>query len=166
MSDLKSLMTGTARLTLGVAESLTCGRLQSKVGAISGASNFFLGGVTAYCLEQKVRLLGVDRAQAIACNCVSARVAEQMARGACTLFGADVGVATTGYAEPSAEWNVEDPFAWWAIARRLEGGDFAVVSARDSFPGLDRVLVQERVAQAAYDALVESLRATAAGRTR
>ena len=64
MSDLKNLMLREPRLTLAVAESLTCGRLQARIGAISGASEFFLGGMTAYSLEQKVRHLGVDRAAA------------------------------------------------------------------------------------------------------
>ena len=118
MSDLKDLMLRGPRLTLAVAESLTSGRLQARIGAISGASEFFLGGVTAYTLDEKVRHLGVDRAEAGAVNSVSARVAEQMARGACVLFGSDLGVATTGYAEPSAEWKVAEPFAWWGLARR------------------------------------------------
>src|ERR1017187_9882269 len=125
MNDLKALMLRGPRLTLAVAESLTSGRLQARIGAISGASEFFLGGVTAYSLDEKVRHLGIDRAEACAVNSVSARVAEQMARGACVLFG-----ARTGSAEPSAEWNVAEPFAWWGLARLQPGGDFAVSSAR------------------------------------
>jgi len=164
MSELKGLMLRGPRLTLAVAESLTSGRLQARIGAISGASEFFLGGMTAYSLEEKVRHLGVDRAEASAVNSVSGRVAEQMARGACVLFGSDVGVATTGYAEPSAEWRVEEPFAWWALARLQPGGDFDVASARVDCPGLSRLEAQERVDGAAYDALVSWLREPAAAR--
>src|SRR4051794_32647968 len=101
MSELKTLMLGPPRWTLSVAESLTSGQVQTRIGAISGASQFFLGGVTAYTLEQKVQLLGVDRSLAEPVDCVSAEVAEQMARGACRLFGSDVSIATTGYAEPA-----------------------------------------------------------------
>ena len=165
MSELKSLMLLEPRLTLAVAESVTSGRLQARIGAISGASEFFLGGITAYSLEQKVRLLGVERAGAEAVNCVSGLVAEQMARGACVLFGADVGVATTGYAEPSAKWDVEEPFAWWGLARRLPGGSFEALWGRVDCTGLPRVEVQERVAAAALEALVGWVRATAAART-
>jgi nicotinamide-nucleotide amidase len=165
MNDLKALMLRGPRLTLAVAESLTSGRLQARIGAISGASEFFLGGVTAYSLDEKVRHLGIDRAEACAVNSVSARVAEQMARGACVLFGADLGVATTGYAEPSAEWNVAEPFAWWGLARLQPGGDFAVSSARVDCPGFSRTDVQERVAGAAFDALVRWVRGPAAART-
>src|SRR5208282_4079614 len=165
MSDLKGLMLRNPRLTVAVAESVTCGRLQARIGAISGASGFFLGGVTAYSLDQKALHLGVDRTEAGAENSVSAGVAEQMARGACTLFGADIGASTTGYAEPSAEWKVSVPFAWWGLARRTPGGGFAVRSGRVDCPGLSRLGVQERVAEAAYDALVGWVRAPAAART-
>jgi nicotinamide-nucleotide amidase len=164
MSDLKSLMLRGPRLTLAVAESLTCGRLQARIGAISGASEFFLGGVTAYSLDQKVRHLGVDPGMAAAVNSVSAAVAEQMAAGACTLFGSDLGVATTGYAEPSPQWKVAAPFAWWGLARRRAEGGFETRSGRVDCEGLARVDVQERVAAAAFDALVGWLRGTAAAR--
>jgi nicotinamide-nucleotide amidase len=165
MSELKDIMLRSPRLTLSVAESLTCGRLQARIGTISGASDFFLGGVTAYTLDQKVRHLGVDRAEAEAADGVSARIAEQMARGACALFGSDVAAATTGYAEPYAERNVDEPFAWWGLARRLPGGGFDVHSGRVDCTGLSRVGAQERAAQAAYDALVVWVRGPAAART-
>jgi nicotinamide-nucleotide amidase len=164
MSELKDLMLRGARLTLAVAESLTSGRLQARIGAESGASEYFLGGMTAYSIDAKVEHLGVDRAEAEAANGVSAGIAEQMARGACGLFGADVAVATTGYAEPCEAWRVAVPFAWWALARRRPGG-FAVTSGRVDCPGLSRADVQERVAGAAHDALVAWLRAPAAART-
>jgi nicotinamide-nucleotide amidase len=165
-ADLKSLMTAKPGLTLAVAESLTSGWLQARIGAISGASDFFLGGLTAYCLDQKVDLLGVSRKKAKKVNCVSASVAEEMARGVRRLFGADIGVATTGYAEPSTEWDVEAPFAWWALSFGSGVATPSLVSGKVSFPGLSRVEVQERVAQEAYDALLRALRARAARRTK
>jgi nicotinamide-nucleotide amidase len=153
MATLKELMLARPRLTLAVAESVTCGRVQSHIGKISGASRFFLGGITAYNLEQKVRRLGVDRAAASAVNCVSAEVAEQMARGACRFFGANVAVATTGYAEADLEWNVTEPYAWWAVAHRQRTGRYGVRSGRVDCPGAPRTLAQELAAVAALSAL-------------
>jgi nicotinamide-nucleotide amidase len=158
MNELKELMLRAPRLTLAVAESITCGWLQAKVGAISGASDFFPGGITVYNIDQKVRLLGVDRAAAAAINSVSAGVAEQMARGVCALFRADLGIGTTGYAEPSADRAVADPFAWWAIAWRKGDGSSAMRSGRVDCPGASRVAAQERVADAALSALVAWLK--------
>ena len=164
MSDLKALMLRDPRLTLAVAESLTSGRLQAAIGAISGASEFFLGGITAYSLDQKVSHLGVDRAAARAVNSVSAAVAEQMASGACALFGSDVGAATTGYAEASAKDGVSQPFAFWGLARRQPDGTFTVTSGRVDCPGLSRTQVQDRVASAAIEALTGWVRGPAAER--
>ena len=142
------------RRTLAVAESLTSGNLQARVGAISGASHFFCGGVTAYTLAAKVELLGVDRAEAEACDCVSESVARQMARGVVERFAANMGVATTGYAEPYAEQDVIVPFAWWAIAERQADGSWTETSGRVACPRLDRVGVQLRVTDVAWEALL------------
>lgn len=156
--QLKALMLQSPRLTLAVAESMTCGRVQAAVGAVSGASGFFLGGMTAYTLDQKVRHLGVNRAAAKRVNCVAAEVAEQMARGACRLFGSDLGVATTGYAEPAPAAGVTDPFAWWAVAHRRRGRWVAVSSGRVECPGAKRADAQALVAAAALAELTEYLR--------
>ena len=156
--ELKSLMLRAPRLTLAVAESVTCGRVQARVGEVSGASNFFLGGITAYSIDQKVAHLGVKRAAAKKVNCVSAEIAEQMARGVCELFGSDLGVATTGYAEPLAADGVAEPFAWWAIARRGARGKFSLRSGRVECPGETRTDAQAFVADAAIAELVAYLR--------
>lgn len=157
-ADLKSYFSQHPGRTLAVAESLTAGNVQARVASVSGASAYFLGGVTAYSLEQKVKLLGVDRAQAAKVNCVSARVAEEMACGVCALFGADVGVATTGYAEPAKADGVATPFAWWALARRAaKGGNakgFSMRHGRVECPGASRVEVQAIVAEAVLAELV------------
>lgn len=157
MSTLKPLMLAAPRLTLSVAESLTCGQVQAAIGLISGASGFFLGGITAYTLEQKVKHLGVDRAQAAAVNCVSSEIAAHMARGACGLFGSDLALATTGYAEPSPEQGAAVPFAWWALAHRRRGEDFLVQTGRVECPGETRVAVQAKVTDAVLTALVTYL---------
>ena len=157
MSQLKELLLRTPRLTLSVAESLTAGRIQARIGAISGASHFFHGGITAYTLAQKVRHLGVDRSAAAAVNSVSADVAAQMARGACALFETDLSLATTGYAEPSVEWNVPQPYAWWALAHRRGPQDFFIQTTLLDCPGLDRTAVQDRVADAALTGLIHYL---------
>ena len=156
--ELPELLLREPRQTLAVAESVTAGHVQARVAAVAGASNFFLGGVTAYTLEQKVKLLGVNRAAAKKVNCVSAEVAEEMALGVCALFGADVGVATTGYAEPSLAEGVAVPMAWWAVAWRGVRGKFAVRHGRVECLGASRVVAQAIVADAALAELVAWLR--------
>lgn len=156
--ELKQLLLGPPRWTLSVAESVTCGQVQARVGAISGASQFFLGGITAYALDQKVRHLGVDRAAARAVNSVSPSVAAQMAEGACRLFGSDLAVGLTGYAEPAPDLGAEHPHAWWAIAHRVARRIRVVGSGRVECPGATRVDAQVFTAEAVLVELVEYLR--------
>lgn len=157
MSGLKQLMLRKPRLTLAAAESLTCGQVAARIGAESGASDYFLGGVTAYTLEQKVKLLGVNRAHARRVNCVSQRVAVEMAAGAAELFGADLAVATTGYAEPNPAAGVKVPQAWWALCHRRPGGRDAIISGLLELPGATRTQAQERVSAEVLEKLAAYL---------
>jgi len=162
-TELKDLMLASPPLTLAAAESLTCGRVQARVGEISGASNFFRGGLTAYTLDAKVCHLGVNRTAARRVNAVSAEVAAQMARGVCRLFDSDLGVATTGYAEPAPAAGVPEPFAWWALAHRRRGRFVAVRTGRVECPGATRGDAQQFVADAVLVELVAHLRTIRAG---
>lgn len=157
---LKELLLRTPQLTLAVAESVTCGRVQARIGEIPGASDFFPGGITAYSLDQKVRHLGVDRASATSVNCVSAAVAAQMARGVAALFGADLGVATTGYAEPDPNLDVVEPLAFWALAWRGTENVWMTRTGKIICPGAARVAAQTMMADAALAELLAHLRAT------
>jgi len=133
------LLARRPRQTLATAESMTSGGLQARLGRISGASHFFLGGITAYNLNQKVRHLKIGRAAAAKVDCVSEQVARQMAKGACRLFGSDWGLATTGYAEPNT--TTATPYAYWAIARKQR----IVAAGRIDCPGCQRAAAQDRV---------------------
>lgn len=157
-NSLLSLMTQRPRLTLAAAESLTCGQVQARIGEISGASNFFFGGITAYTLDQKVDLLNVNRAAAKRVNCVSADVAREMAFGACQLFGSDLAVATTGYAEPAPAAGVAMPFAWWALAHVRRSRVVHLSAGRVECPGASRTETQSIVAAAVLTELVDYLR--------
>lgn len=159
-TQLKKLILRRPALTLAVAESLTAGHLQAKIAAASGASDFFLGGVTVYTLDQKVKLLGVNRAHARSVDSVSQRVAVEMAVGVAKLLGADLAVATTGYAEAAPKKKVRTPHAWWALCHRHRSGAAFVLSGLVEVPGADRVTVQTCVAETVLQELVQYLRET------
>jgi nicotinamide-nucleotide amidase len=125
---------------VAAAESLTVGRVQTELGRFGGASAFFVGGATCYSVGAKIRLLGVDAAHAMAVDGVSERVVGEMARGVAAVFGADWGLATTGYAEPGAEAAEGPPFAWVAVARGGAGG--SVRCLRVEGPGRGREEMQ------------------------
>lgn len=83
---------------VGVAESLTCGKLAARLGAAAGASEWFRGGVVAYAAEVKFDVLGVTPGPVVTPDC-----ARQMAAGTAKLLGADATVAVTGVGGPDPE---------------------------------------------------------------
>ncbi len=89
-------------LTVATAESLTAGMVASALADVPGASSVLQGGVVAYQVEVKQNLLGVDADLLADVGAVDARVAAAMAEGARLALVADIGVATTGVAGPSA----------------------------------------------------------------
>ncbi|MCG2613554.1 CinA family protein [Terrimonas sp. NA20] len=101
--------------TIATAESVTSGLLQYAFSTIPDASQFFQGGVTAFNLAQKTRHLQVESIHAQAVNCVSEKVAKEMAIHCCKMFISDWGIGITGYASPVPESN-NKCFAYFAIA--------------------------------------------------
>lgn len=86
-------------LTVATGESLTAGWVGGELARIPGCSDVFRGGVVAYSREAKGRVLGLTDEE-LSAGIVSEVVAGAMARRAALLFGADVGLGTTGAAGP------------------------------------------------------------------
>ncbi len=87
--------------TVSTAESLTAGAVSSAIVSISGASDVFVGGVTAYRDEIKISHLSIDPKIIEEHTSVSEQVAIAMARGAIKSFGTTWGIGTTGVAGPN-----------------------------------------------------------------
>ncbi len=87
-------------LTITAAESCTGGLIVKRLTDLAGSSAAVVGGVVTYQTRTKTTLLGVPSALIEAHGVVSAPVAEEMARGAARTLGADIALATTGYAGP------------------------------------------------------------------
>ncbi len=137
-----------AGATLAVAESCTGGMLGGMITAAAGASDYFLGGVTAYANRAKVALLGVDAGLVDAQGAVSGPVAEAMAEGVRRKLGADYGLAVTGIAGP-AGGSADKPVGLVFIGIASGGG----TSARRHIFGGDRDTVRRRAALAALNHL-------------
>ena len=111
--QVAKLLTGRR---IATAESCTAGMLAARLTDRPGSSNYVAGGVVAYANEAKTDLLGVDRALIAEHGAVSAEVAEAMAAGALSRFGADTAVAITGVAGPGGGTE-EKPVGtvWFAV---------------------------------------------------
>lgn len=111
--------------TIAVAESVTAGFLQAALASAENASSIFQGGLTAYNLGQKCRHLNVNPIHAESCNCVSQKMAVDMALNITHSFTSNWGIGITGYATAVSESHNE-LFAYYAIVQ-----DGKVLSAKE-----------------------------------
>jgi nicotinamide-nucleotide amidase len=94
---------GSSGSTLVCAESLTGGLVGGRITTVAGSSDYYRGGVVAYATEAKTAVLGVDGELLAEHGPVSEPVAAAMAERVRRLFGASVGLATTGVAGPTEQ---------------------------------------------------------------
>lgn len=85
--------------TLGIAESCTGGGLGQMLTAVSGSSQYFVGGVISYANQVKT-LLGVNSQDIATQGAVSATVAAQMAGRVRSHLATTWGLSITGIAGP------------------------------------------------------------------
>ncbi|MGN0844092.1 MAG: CinA family protein [Kiritimatiellia bacterium] len=140
-------------LYIGTAESCTGGLLAAAFTGVSGASNWFMGGVVSYALSVKEDLLGVPPEILAAYGPVSAPVAEAMARGALRTLGCDLALSITGQAGPEPDGLSPEPVGTVYIGWADSSGAGA---KRFSFPG-DRSAVRHAAVQNAVSLLLTPL---------
>lgn len=93
-------------LKLVLAESCTGGLVSHHITNVPGSSEYFAGGIVAYTLEAKERLLGVRHDTLQRCGAVSRETVLEMARGVRRTFAPDfsfdslVGLSISGIAGP------------------------------------------------------------------
>ena len=134
-------------LTLAAAESCTGGEIAHLLTTVSGSSAYFLGSVTAYSAEVKVKVLGVPREVIEEKGIVSSEVAAAMANGARALFGSTFAVATTGWADATGDEHEPAGTVWVGVS-----GPDGTVTERYQYKG-DRKRNIERFAASALDTL-------------
>jgi len=103
LEETLGTLLGRSGLKLAVAESCTGGLLGHRITNVPGSSAYFLGGVTAYAYEAKVRLLGVRWETLKQYGAVSRETVQEMACGVRRAFSADLGVSISGIAGPGGE---------------------------------------------------------------
>lgn len=157
--DLESLPELVAQLlkqkglTLATAESCTGGAIASKITAMAGASDYYLGGVVSYSNEVKEKCLGVQHATLETHGAVSEETAAEMVRGVKERLGADIAVATTGIAGPGGG-SPEKPVG--TVCFGLAYKD-QVLTQKVKLPGR-RAQVIERACNEAYAWIIKQLK--------
>ncbi|MCL5429452.1 MAG: CinA family protein [Chloroflexi bacterium] len=104
-------------LRLAVAESCTGGLVGHRLTNVPGSSTYYMGSVTAYAYEAKVRLLGVTWETLERHGAVSAETVAEMALGVRRALAGDVGIAVSGIAGPGGG-TPEKPvgLVWMAVS--------------------------------------------------
>lgn len=138
--------------TVSVAESCTGGLLGGAITEVSGSSDVFLGGLTAYANSIKERLLDVDRSALKKHGAVSDVVAKQMAHGVRERFDTTCAVSVTGIAGP-AGGTEEKPVGLVFLGFRTNNTKTVI---RRVFDG-DRRMVREQTVRTAVDELIDIL---------
>jgi PncC family amidohydrolase len=87
-------------LRLAVAESCTGGLVGHRLTNVAGSSTYYMGSITAYAYEAKVRLLGIKWRSLERYGAVSKQIALEMALGVRRALAADIGLSVTGIAGP------------------------------------------------------------------
>lgn len=105
--------------TLACAESCTGGLIASKITALAGSSNYFLGSLVTYSNTLKEHVLGVSAETLKSKGAVSLETVHEMVEGLLKATGADWGVAVSGIAGPTGG-TPEKPIGtiWYAIKEK------------------------------------------------
>lgn len=139
-------------LRLAVAESCTGGLIGHRITNIPGASTYYMGSITAYAYEAKVRLLGVHWETLETYGAVSKETVLEMASGVRNALAADIGVAVSGIAGPGGG-TPEKPVGTTWIGLSAAGVDEAWCHLWKG----DRLAVKSKSAQAALRILYDYL---------
>lgn len=103
---------------MSTAESCTGGLISHLLTNEPGSSEWYLGGVTAYSNELKMKALDVDEKIFELYGAVSAQCVEAMAIGVSVLTGSEVSIAVSGIAGPGGgtpEKPVGTVYICWRI---------------------------------------------------
>jgi len=128
-------------LRLAAAESCTGGLVGHRVTNIPGSSTYYMGSITAYAYEAKVRMLGVKWETLEAYGAVSSQVVSEMALGVRRALAADIGVSISGIAGPGGG-TAEKPVGLVCFGLSTNDG---LWTANQHFPG-NRISVKEQAA--------------------
>jgi PncC family amidohydrolase len=139
-------------LRLAVAESCTGGLIGHRITNIPGSSTYYMGSVTAYAYEAKVRMLGVRWETLEKYGAVSKETVIEMARGVRKALAADIGLSVSGIAGPGGG-TPEKPVGLTWIGLSAADTD----EAWEHIWHGDRLQVKEQTADQALRLLVDYL---------
>jgi len=138
---------------LAVAESCTGGLVGHRLTNVAGSSTYYMGSITAYAYEAKVRLLGVKWDTLEKFGAVSKEVVLEMALGVRRALASDIGLSVSGIAGPGGG-TPEKPVGYTWLGLSTTKHQIAKQITWDQ----DRIGNKELSAEATLQMLVDYLR--------
>lgn len=139
-------------LRLAVAESCTGGLVGHRLTNVAGSSTYYLGSITAYAYDAKVRLLGVSWETLEAHGAVSDPTVAEMAAGIRRALAADIGLSVSGIAGPTGGTE-EKPVGLVHFGLNTALGTW---TNHEIFKG-DRLAVKQQAAEFALQLVIDYL---------
>ena len=140
-------------LRLAAAESCTGGLIGHRLTNVPGSSTYYMGSVTAYAYEAKVRILGVSWDTLEKFGAVSEETVLEMARGVRVALAADIGISVSGIAGPTGGTPEKPVGTTWIGYSSPQEED-----ARQYLFEGERLEIKEQAAEAALQLVVDHLR--------
>jgi nicotinamide-nucleotide amidase len=157
VSEKRRILIKTLRekkLTLAMAESVTCGLAAHKLSTMPGVSEVLVGSIVCYTPEIKISLLKVPKKLINKYSCESAQVTRSLVQNLCKLIKADLHVAVTGLASPGGSETKNKPVGTIFISVCYKN---KIHSKRFLFKG-SPVLIRTKACDVMFDLLFDSLK--------
>lgn len=142
--------------TISFAESCTGGFISKRLTDVPGASEVFGFGFCTYANEAKMNLLGVKKETLETHGAVSSETAEEMAKGALRVSGADIAVSVTGIAGPGGGTN-EKPVGLVYVGLATKNGVYHKKLLLAQHKGHDRDYVRTLTASNAFKMALDEI---------
>lgn len=125
-------------LTLSAAESCTGGRISHLITSVPGSSLYYCGGITAYSIPLKERILNVPSEIIQKYGVVSKEVASYMAEGVRKLTGSDFAISTTGFSGTEGDDKYPGGTVWIGFSSENKTSAVMFMSSYDRKTNTER----------------------------
>ena len=138
-------------LTLGFAESATCGYIAYAFSLVEGAGQFLKGGIFCYDASIKESLLKVDKKLIDQYTPESAAVTKAITEGLAPLLNCDISIGCTGLTCPGGSETAKKPVGTMFL--HATHAHKTVFASRTVFSGNQQEIVASATHQAAQQLL-------------
>ncbi|MBI2723145.1 MAG: nicotinamide-nucleotide amidohydrolase family protein [Bacteroidetes bacterium] len=141
------------KLTLALAESVTCGLAAHKLSTAKGTVEMFKGGIVCYHPQLKKDLLNISQKMQDKYSCESPEVTQALTKNLSKLIKADIHASITGLASAGVNETKEKPVGTVFISVKYKG---IIYNTRKLFKGTP-LQIREKACFALYDFILSKI---------